>query len=280
MDLKKLHVQSKFLVTKDELTVDADELKEVTETPTDAKITALANQAIQADKDIISQIKVEYDEIDDETTVTFPKGVIPITAYFNDFSGLVYFDYDNLELLNSNGEVLAYFLSSSSTNKLVKVVVSGNFNVTENDELYYIYHSGNLDIEDSCNWYKILNPSGGTKLYKHTLSFNIAIESGIGVVDFIVISNNPTQIANGVNMMTMYSNLIAFLENNDTMGMFVRLGGDYNVSLAGKHPCLSFYVSGTSLFAVVPTNGTTLNSLSFDATAISTTAFTDTVTEL
>ena len=44
----------------------------VDEIPSEEEITNLAKLAIQADKDVLSQITVEYDSDNDETVISFP----------------------------------------------------------------------------------------------------------------------------------------------------------------------------------------------------------------
>ena len=46
--------------------------------PSEEEISEIAKAAIEADKDVIAQIKIEYNEISGKTRFTFPQYVYPI----------------------------------------------------------------------------------------------------------------------------------------------------------------------------------------------------------
>ena len=173
------------------------DLKEVEDSiPTDTEITNLANSAIQADKDVLSQITVEYDEDNDKTIVTFPKDIIPLsftglaygaaTAYLGkiDTSGSPYF-----EVLDQNGSSL-YGGKAVVDNSSHKVKYSFSGDKTESvtiTNLSYIL-GNNINISNLVSSYYIYKPitSSGTKLYKH----DITIKSAVAYQRISFISNN------------------------------------------------------------------------------------------
>ncbi len=131
------------------------------------KVPNIIDSAIQADKDIISQIKVEYDEQHNLTKFIFPKGILPI-RFFDDKvdSDYEYFDYTSQRILMSNGDVSSWVLTSDGESVIIEL--SSQSDNTAISELLFIHFNGELDIQSNYNWYKILNYKGATKLYKHT----------------------------------------------------------------------------------------------------------------
>ena len=69
--MPELTVKSKFFAMEDKVEVN------------DSEVNPIIESAIQADKDIISQIKMEYNEDNDITFVNFPKNIMPLNITFN-----------------------------------------------------------------------------------------------------------------------------------------------------------------------------------------------------
>lgn len=160
----------------DEVKKDLDSAVETI--PTDAKITALANSAIQADKDIVSQIVMEYSNEEDITRFIFPKGIVPLKMYSeNGNDDYVYFDYKIGILVDrDNVEVLGFYLEVNDETSQVIICYEGYYQDTIENliyELVYFLATSIDKIESTLyfNAYYLFNPitSAGTKLYKHDL---------------------------------------------------------------------------------------------------------------
>lgn len=95
---------------------------------------------IKDDKNIISQIKVEYDKDNDITNFIFPKGIIPLSitlnnndlffkdsAIVNQTGALVEgYTYDDLYLYNTEGN-MALSLVGDLTNQIINGIVYFGF---------------------------------------------------------------------------------------------------------------------------------------------------------
>ena len=183
MAKKNLTVKSKFFAMKDTLEVDDAQVKDIAGTPTEADITALANSAIQADKDILSKITYEYDENDNETTITFPKGVFPLSFANFSYDETLYFDTGSDLVLNNLNEPKGSIVGYDN----FVIIIEGEVYSSENDSLLYLL--GN-NVSFSINTYYLFNPitelktinnesligsgniniSGGSKLYNHIIT--------------------------------------------------------------------------------------------------------------
>lgn len=149
---------------------------------------------IQADKDILSQIV--YDE--EEHTLTFPKGIMPLSYYNSDSEITFYFDYYNGKVLNEDGTVHS---TLSFDNEQVSISV--DISLTESDSLDYCLF--NCDPQ-GMNTYYLYNPitSAGTKLYRHTIGYGtlpnrqeiifISTGNGNGTQPYVDLLNNIGEI--------------------------------------------------------------------------------------
>ena len=157
---------------------------------TEDEMHAYVPQAIQADKDILSQIEVE--EEDGNTLIFFPSHILPISWYDAnpDIDDNVFVNYDGIELLNSLGERINSEVAPDSGTTQIYIVLFGvtNYSKDEMYDLLYMHLANIDDIGIYKNWYSILNPKpSGTKLYRHVIT---ATEENYvdGEVTIIVIS--------------------------------------------------------------------------------------------
>lgn len=171
-------------------------------------VNPLVSQAIQADKDILSQIEYEYEEDVQRMTLTFPEGVLPIG--FTESEGETYlFDYKNyrLHVVDSSDfyEIDDIFLENG---KLVVMVYMGEITI---EELLYIARSG-LSMSYYPDFNAIFNPitSAGTKLYLHTLTPQLGYEE---LENIIVVSLRTTKY-------TQKSQIISDFEDGKVLYMF------------------------------------------------------------
>jgi len=140
----------------------------VPETP---DLEGIINDAIEADKDILSQIEVEYDEDSNSTSFTFPENILPLAFYVDSFGDTFYFDYSSSNVVGNNGYI--YGSIELLNNKIILVIDDSELFLTEGyDNLAYII-SNATDNFPTINTI-ILSPYAqepGTKLYKHSLRF-------------------------------------------------------------------------------------------------------------
>lgn len=203
MSIKNLFVnaRTKILEFKRKHNFLVEKVKSVEEEiPTTQQITTIANSAIQADKDILSKITLEYDEDNNKTTFIFPKGILVIKfyCYFSDeLHGAMFVDYDNSRILNTEG-ISVYEFSLSYTTDHFALTVDGDYQDSFITELFYdlmYINYINDDGGDYYNWYNILNPQPvGTKLYKHKIKYATSYNSspsGAGNIFIISTDKDP-----------------------------------------------------------------------------------------
>ena len=154
-----------------------DEIKDITakvvdEAIDDGRINIKDNvdAILQADKKIWSKVVIEYDDQADITSFTFPACILPVKFYLDTAGYYFYFDYESGEIINSNGTSVGY-INTTADNRIV-LVIEGDYSDAGCEDLLYLIFDLNTFADSSsyCNWYAILNPSAGTKLYKHVLT--------------------------------------------------------------------------------------------------------------
>ena len=125
--------------------------------PTSAEITALANTAIQADKEMLSKIHV-FPESD---SISFPRNIQPIRYYSESLGVTLYFNYSTLEIIDETGTNRGTMTVEDST---VDVEFTDDFAVDlENDDIDYILFDKNCSVD----WYSVLNPT--KPIYYHPI---------------------------------------------------------------------------------------------------------------
>lgn len=141
---------------------------------------AVAQSAIQADKDVLSQLVYSLDE-DDNTIITFPKYVLPLRFYVEDLDLDLYFDYSRDLILNPNGEAIG---EVGQADGIVTLRFDG-FTVEKatDDDLTYIFST----IDTYLNTFDLYKPAG-TALYQH----HISIEANQGVTYDIILASNAS----------------------------------------------------------------------------------------
>ena len=183
------------------------------EIPTEQEITALANAAIVADKDILSRIV--YDE--ESHTITFPQYVLPLTVLTDDFT--YYFNYES-------GDI---YVDDVGNNV-------GTINYGDNDEIilnidaaFYREASGLEYILSSIsigklNTYYLYNPitSGGSKLYKHVFYFTIT--DGTHGTTF-----NGTAVTKSSNQFTLSGAVLSTQKDVLSMTSLYNVSGGYAI---------------------------------------------------
>lgn len=111
---------------------------------------------VDAQKNILSNVKVDYNEDDDETTYTFPKGIVPIKFYNNDNDNYLYCDYESLRCKYQDGSTE---YSITTDREHIKFIVGGEYSVYDIfEEVQYILVDRDFDAEYLGNWHAILNP--------------------------------------------------------------------------------------------------------------------------
>lgn len=160
--MNELHVKSRLKNLKDILETEED-------IPSSADVSEAIKQAIEADKDIISQIVVTYDEDNDRTILKLPSNVLPLKFY--DLSlelqgitdGTVYFNYLELTIVDDNNITVGGIEFNETENYCILSFDSLNFTELEGGELSYclfnhsdyelntynLYHSNLEGIRDS-----------------------------------------------------------------------------------------------------------------------------------
>ena len=125
------------------------------------------NQKLQADKEVISQIQVSYDEDDNQTTFVFPNNVLPIHFYiFGEHEDDWWFDYGNgiVRSSNENGNELPSSSIDFIDNK-VTIVVAEEWTIDLDEScLTYIYFDNFENILDTYNLFY-------SRPYKHHITF-------------------------------------------------------------------------------------------------------------
>lgn len=184
-------------------------------------LTVNNNEVItEADKDIISQIEITYDEENDETIFTFPKGIIPIQFYSSAIEQeYLVFDYFNENIINrGKSNPIAAIIETYEENTKLRVKVQGDY-VTDREltdvisELLYIRIDSYIDVGNLPNFMSLYQP--GTKLYRH--KFNIKYNSN-RTISFQVITYKRTKYSNGINQdffIDVGENALVISKEND-----------------------------------------------------------------
>jgi len=131
-------------------------------------VSKLVEQAIQADKDILSKIKVEYGGEDDKITYYyFPKGIMPLSITINTHT-LFFKDY---QAVGSNGNPVEGYETEemifSNTDNYISFV--GDISEQVINNLVYVNFNSSVPFPLIGNSYYLFFPvkSSGTKLYYH-----------------------------------------------------------------------------------------------------------------
>lgn len=161
------------------------QLRELAGVVVDEKVPAM----IQADKDVISKITMEYNEDEEITLIYFPKNIGLLAITINTHT--LYLLNDKL-VDNTGNEVEGYQVDGIYViEDAVEIDIVGD--ITEqviNNLSYYLF---NGEIELISDTYHIFFPvtSGGTTLYKHEVTFN-----GGNYCKISFISTDNTPVAN------------------------------------------------------------------------------------
>lgn len=115
----------------------------------------IAIKAIQADKDILSQITLEYNEDDNLTRISFPKGVVPLTFTINTHD----FYFKNRKLVNGNGEEVEGYNADDIdfVNSLFCIDILGDISEQVINSVTYILCNGNDNLYYIENTYNLFN---------------------------------------------------------------------------------------------------------------------------
>ncbi len=158
-------------------------------------------EANKANKDILNQIQITYNQTYDLTTIRFPEHTVPLSFAFNDGITL-FFDLANLvdssrniryaiaDLYNEDGRVLLD-LRRDLTSKTI-------------NQLTYISQCGEVMIMDDT--YQIFHPQTGTKLYRHRCRL---VNTSTGTTeDFIIVSTSSIKIDGLANLNEVMTNSV------------------------------------------------------------------------
>ena len=154
-----------------------DLVKDVSDEEVNKLVPSMISTAIQADKDILSQIVVEYNENSDKTIVTFPKSVIPLMiqfggAYYNTTTLLFLYNssIQNFEVVENDGT--RYLNGILLWNDGLKIQFEGNVSSYSVLALQYISSCADKHLASKIiNSYYLYHPitQSVTKLYKHSI---------------------------------------------------------------------------------------------------------------
>lgn len=163
----------------------------------DGKYVAPTNEEamqeiITADKDILKQLKVELDEDNNETHITFPPNVLPLRYYNDQIADNYYFNYKDKYVLNENNDVVGYIDEDNATSTYT-IALNGELVVSEEtDDVDYAFQQF---AYSTLNTYNLYFPAG-TKLYKHVIN--------IGGEDFTCICPEPKSFATYPSVIKPY----------------------------------------------------------------------------
>lgn len=255
------------------LVEDVEEVKEtVADLPTETDVEHL----IQADKDVLSKITVEYDSDNDKTLVNFPPNIMPLAfgGYSHYGNLFILFKVYKFVVVNSTQTEIGDLRVNS--NNSITFVISGNvvsdFDI--NRCSYIIFNGGTNAIFST---YYIYHPvtSSGTKLYRHDVSFGSGgnltfisaqltkvVNDNIDIDKIIRITGCSYQ--GGYRDVIIYNGLQYYKVKNNCIAIFNN--AIYPVTINDSTADLTTGVITFGLFSIDTSNKYTINS--------------DTVTEL
>ena len=144
------------------------QLKAIAQGVVNEVVPDIAEQLIQADKDVLSKI-VETSNIG-YYKYTFPKYILPLKLEVNlGFGNLTrYFDYENMIVLNSSGQQVSGVTLDLNADGCVVIKNESKY-ITKISLEYILFDGTSLG---KLNTYLMYNPvtSSGTKLYKHVIT--------------------------------------------------------------------------------------------------------------
>jgi len=198
------------------------------------EVESIANQAIQADKDIISQIRMRYIEDDDATYINFPKGIMPLSITINTH---LFYIKDN-KLVNFLGEEVEgyeiYDISIDDGSFYFAIV--GDITEQIINKITYINFNGE-NVQLINNTYNLFYPQTDVEEVVETV--NEAIEDGrIEIpagMESITLINNSGNLTNEEFEKIKGNNCVVFhpLSLGNTPVAFYK-SSEYDSSSFGK----------------------------------------------
>lgn len=190
--MTELKVTSKKYNDKDELLVE------------DKPLFDIAEKAIKADKDVISQIKVEYNEEDDITIFNFPLNILVLSIRLNTHD--IYFA--GAHAVGDSGQEAEGYVSDEiyAGEDENYITFLGDLSEQVINGLVYINYNKDVDPAILSNSYYLFYPKkAGTKLYLHTIR-------DVNEVGFEIISIN----ANPLNFeeLNTYDKVYNYIEDS------------------------------------------------------------------
>lgn len=187
-----------------------------------AQVASVAKSAIQADKDVLSQIEFTYDEDNNKSTITLPRYVLPIRMYFENVRGgdNIYFDYTQYELRDDDNSLVG---TISIRNEQVSLFIEGDVEKSESDDMTFCYfNSVEVDLNTYYLYHQFLPEYDCRYLYFiNHLVFEDTINNSYSISSVNILSNYEGSPNN--------FNIKSLLEGNVNSGMFtVTVKSDVN----------------------------------------------------
>lgn len=227
---------------------------------------------LQADKDILNQIVIEFNEDDMETSILFPKGVAPlyfisgnkkyyIGEYYDDAEEDYYnsiLDKDGNSIFNDVSDIIDFEINSN--NQLYIYIMDDGtvYNKIKNPTyICALISNGQNEIIDGYKLFNPPQPSAGTKLYKHTIELDVKGS----FMNWIIINNSSSKL----DTINKVWSAITALNTLKFKGSFEDNAEIYNISniFYQNSTTLAFYCMGDSETSpsVVYINNTDLESV-------------------
>lgn len=156
-----------------------------------------------ANTSLLSQIKYEYNEDDDETTIIFPKNVAPLCFYLDGTGYTYYFDYESDIVLNDYNEQVAG-INWSDDYSYMYFSLSGNIEATDSDDCTFIFFNNSIYL-NTYNLYHIGEVDPQVVQLKKYIAYDESVDEA-NFETFVVRDGDDLVMALGVKIPIMSLN--------------------------------------------------------------------------
>lgn len=188
--------------------------------------------AVQADKEVISKIKMTYDEQGSFTDIYFPKGIMPlqIRALLSGIDTDMYFRFDNDEIVDENGTKLFDCEYHAITQGKLNITIANQdlTNTLEIKSMTYIVFDSNSSVKLINDTYHLYFPinEGGTQLYEHRIAYSYS--GGLPARFYFIsqvatkeeVNNSISELTNNVKTKRFSSSAIFINGSSETSPSF------------------------------------------------------------
>lgn len=202
----------------------------------DQVVPAMIETGIDGDKDVLSQITIEYDSEAEITIVSFPNYILPLKLIEEGEYGTLYFDYENEYVLDNTNSICG---NISITNNKVELVFQGNIELEITSLTYCLFN----DDEAKLNTYYLFNPAKINYSTNEILvivnqmaltdgdDFDVALSNFSFIASDVDLNDNPTMddLFTHCNANGMI-NAIGEISGNLSMGSIGYISGSYKFS--------------------------------------------------